>query len=419
MIKGHKNTMIRPRLLSSALCIGLLLTGCTQTNSSPGTPPLDHGHVYNAKFALFLKHLWPEAQRQGISQQTFQTALSGVTLDQKVIEISQRQAKAPLPIWERIAKATSPARLQRGGQALHEWGSTLTSLESTYGVDQRVILGVWGMESNFGQNIGNYSVIRSLATLAYTSQRRKVYFRQELLGALRILEVGDVSLVDMRGSWDGGMGQTQFMPTSFLRYAVSFSGEGRRNIWTSIPDALASTANYLRQHGWTTGLPWGFEARLPSDFTGWGSGPQSLASWGRMGLTQASGEPLPSLDAPARLYFPAGRHGPVFLLTSNFNVVKRYNNSDAYALSVLHLGDRLYGGGPILGRWPEVADQLSPIEQEEIQHLLKAKGYDVGEVDGHLGEKTRRAIMAYQAQKGLVPDGYPDHNILRSLRGQP
>jgi lytic murein transglycosylase len=379
---------------------------------------LDHVHFHDAGFSLFLKNLKPEAQRQGISSQTFQAALSGVTLDPKVIEISRRQAKAQLPIWERLAKATSPARLQRGASALGVWGSTLASLERTYGVDQRVVLGVWGMESSFGENIGTYSVIRSLATLAYTSHR-KPYFRQELLGALRILDAGNISLSEMRGSWDGGMGQTQFMPTSFLQYAVSFSGDGRRNIWTNVPDALASTANYLRKHGWITGLPWGFEVRLPGGFSAWGSQNQSLSSWARMGVKQANGASLPALQASARLYFPAGRYGPVFLLTSNFDVVRKYNNSYAYALSALYLGDRLYGGSPIFAQWPEARDQLSPMEQQEIQHLLKERGYDVGEVDGRLGEQTRQAIMAYQAQQGLAADGYADQKLLRSLRGRP
>jgi lytic murein transglycosylase len=419
MIKsGNKRTPVG--MQGIFLCVGVFLAACTPTNSSSvkSLPTTEESAIRDPQFSVFLKNLWPEAQRQGITQTTFQNALQGLTFDPKVINISQRYKAAPIPFGERVAKAVSPSRLERGAHALKEWQGTLATLEQTYGVDQRVILGVWGMESNFGKNIGNFSVIRALATLAYASHR-KAFFRQELLAALRILQAGDVSPADMRGSWDGGMGQTQFMPTSFLRYAVDITGDGRRNIWTSVPDALASTANYLKEHGWVTGLPWGFEVRLPSGFHAWGSASHALSTWADMGLMKANGEPLPQLNASARLYLPVGRHGPVFLLTSNFKVVKRYNNSDAYALSALHLGDRLYGGGPLVGQWPAALDHLSPLEQEEIQSRLKSKGYDVGEVDGHLGEQTQRAIMAYQTQKGFVPDGHADKNLLQSLRGQP
>jgi lytic murein transglycosylase len=348
-----------------------------------------------------------------VSRATFDQAFSGVAPDPKIIALTKKQSEFVRPIWEYINGAISNERLQRGRQLAEQHADTLAGLERAYGVPRSVVLGVWGMETNFGSFTGSIYVVRALATLAFTGYRGD-FFRGELLTALQILEQNHVDRSAMLGSWAGAMGQTQFMPSSFVKYAVDGNRDGRRDIWNSIPDALASTANYLREQGWQPGLPWGFEVELPEGFD-FRNLRQGFASWQSLGLRRMDGRPLPR-SGEATLYLPGGARGPAFLVTENYNVIKTYNSSDAYAMGVAHLGDRIMGGGAIRGDWPTSEPQLDKDQRQEVQRRLASLGLYSGETDGKLGSKTREAVRAFQLQRGLVADGYANVAVLRELR---
>jgi lytic murein transglycosylase len=364
-------------------------------------------------FRRFVEGLWPEARARGVSRATFDQAFSGVAPDPKIIALTKKQSEFVRPIWEYINGAISNERLQRGRQLAEQHADTLAGLERAYGVPRSVVLGVWGMETNFGSFTGSIYVVRALATLAFTGYRGDV-FRGELLTALQILEQNHVDRSAMLGSWAGAMGQTQFMPSSFVKYAVDGNRDGRRDIWNSISDALASTANYLREQGWQPGLPWGFEVELPEGFD-FRNLRQGFASWQSLGLRRMDGRPLPR-SGEATLYLPGGARGPAFLVTENYNVIKTYNSSDAYAMGVAHLGDRIMGGGAIRGDWPTSEPQLDKDQRQEVQRRLASLGLYSGETDGKLGSKTREAVRAFQLQRGLVADGYANVAVLRELR---
>jgi len=269
------------------------------------------------------------------------------------------------------------------------------------------------METNFGGFTGGKDIIRSLATLASVGYRG-TYFRDELISALLILQQHHVVRADFKGSWAGAMGQTQFMPSSFQKFAVDFDGDGKKDIWTNVPDALASTANYLKQNGWQAGLPWGFEVTMPRGFD-YHMHHASFDDWSRQGVRAADGHAMPR-SGEANLFFPAGADGPAFLVTNNYDVIKRYNNSDAYALGVAMLGDRIYGASQLYGTWP-VEDPILGLQQRiELQQALTSLGYDVGEPNGRIGSRTRDAIRDFQDKRGLRPDGYAGRRVLEALR---
>jgi lytic murein transglycosylase len=309
----------------------------------------------SADFAHFVHSLWPQAQGRGVARATFDAAFRGVTPDPDVIERTRKQAEFVKPMGDYLASAVSAKRIEKGRVKGREWKETLEKLERVYGVDPYIVLGVWGMETNFGGYVGDKYVIRALATLAYARYRGD-YFKRELLTALQILEAGHVRVGDMQGSWAGAMGQTQFMPSSFYQYAVDFDGDGRKDIWTNVPDALASTANYLKRHGWIAGETWGYEVVLPSGVRGSGGANhyRPFAQWAAEGVTRADGEAMPR-EGEAALLMPAGADGPAFLVTRNFKVIKTYNNATAYALGVALLGDRIAGWPPLKGSWPTAA----------------------------------------------------------------
>ncbi|MBB3809077.1 lytic murein transglycosylase [Pseudochelatococcus contaminans] len=364
-------------------------------------------------FSDFTRGLWPEASARGVSRRTFDTALAGVEPNARIIALTKKQSEFVKPVWDYLESATSAQRLSRGRAATTQWRETFVAVEQRFGVDRKVIAGVWGMETNFGSTMGSHYVIEALATLAH-AQYRGPFFRNELLTALKILDEGHINREGMIGSWAGAMGQTQFMPTSFMRYAVDFTGEGRRDIWTSVPDALASTGNYLREHGWVTGLPWGFEVKLPQNYN-YRQRNGDFGTFASAGVRRMDGKAMPR-TGEARLFMPAGARGPVFLVTKNFDVIKRYNNSDSYALGVALLGDMIHGGQGVQAAWPRDEKPLSRNEREDLQRYLARLGYPVGEPDGRIGTQTRAAITAYQEQRGLVPDGHPSTALLAHLR---
>jgi peptidoglycan lytic transglycosylase B len=397
------------RILLSA--VFALILAALPVDAAP-KPPAPHDH----SFREFIASLWPPAAERGVSRQTFERAFAGVAFDPKVVADANRQAEFILPIWDYIASAVSPARIGRGrakGKADDAW---LTKASLTYGVDAGVIMGIWGLETDFGAFTGSDNAIRALASLAYVRFRGD-YFRDELLLALVILEEGDIAPHAMRGSWAGAMGQTQFMPSSFLVYAVDFEGHGRRDIWTSEADAIGSTANFLASNGWKADLPWGFEVRLPAGYAltdADSSKGAPFVDFAARGVRRADGAPLPE-KGDGRLLIPAGLRGPVFLITSNFEVIKTYNASTSYALAVALLGDAIEGGGGVVADWPKNDRPLGQDEVRRLQARLKQMGYDPGEIDGMVGDALRSAVRAFQARHGLTPDGYADLALLKRV----
>jgi membrane-bound lytic murein transglycosylase B len=369
-----------------------------------------------AAFRAFVETLWPLAEARGVSRPTFDSAFAGVTFDPTVAASAESQPEFVRPIWDYVASAVTADRIQRGRDKARSEALWLARAKDLYGVDDAVILGVWGLETDFGGFAGSNNIIRSLASLAYIHFQGD-YFRDELLAALVILEEGDIAPSLMRGSWAGAMGQTQFMPSSYLSYAVAFQRHDRRDIWTSEADAIGSTANYLAKHGWTKDLPWGFEVRLPAKFaltTADSSSPAAFSSFAARDVVKADGSPLPE-SGDGRLLILAGLNGPVFLVTSNFDVIKTYNNSTAYALSVGLLGDAVAGGPGLVAQWPTRDHPLTAAQIQKLQTQLQRMGYEVGTIDGKIGDTLRSAVSAYQERNGLPPDGYANQALFRRV----
>ncbi|WP_181706557.1 lytic murein transglycosylase [Chthonobacter rhizosphaerae] len=410
-----------------AAALSVAVSGCLSLGepfgfdaASPvGEPPRSDGPIPPA-FTAFVETLWPAASASGVSRRTFDAAFDGLGPDQSVIDAASRQAEFVKPIWEYLDGAVSETRVTTGREMLRAHAGTLERIEATYGVPRTVVVAVWGMESSYGAVLGNPKVVRNavraLATLAWKGGKRARYGRQQLLAVLRILERGDTDPIHITGSWAGAMGHTQFIPTTYEAYAVDFDGDGRRNIWTSIPDALASTANYLRKAGWRSGETWGYEVVLPAGLGAADDTRRPIGDWRAAGVRRANGAPFPRDADQGRLYRPAGAAGPAFLLLHNFAVIKRYNNANSYALGVGHLSDRIAGGGPFVTPWPRDDRALTIPEREELQTLLARRGYDVGPIDGLIGTGTIESIRAYQAQAGLPADGSPSQELLDRLR---
>jgi membrane-bound lytic murein transglycosylase B len=371
-----------------------------------------------ADFSAFVARLQLQAAANGISKARFAELTAGLEPDDKVIAQSKKQSEFSRPFWDYIESAASGARIAAGLAALKRHRGTLEAVSQSYQVGDGVIAGIWGMESNFGASQGDKDVLRSVASLAFAGYRRDFYIEQ-FIAALTIIEQGHIARNAMLGSWAGAMGQTQFMPASFLQYAADGDGDGRKNIWSSVADALASAANHLKLDGWIAGLPWGFEVSVPQDFD-WAYGDRmarhDLAQFATLGVTRTNGRKMPR--GAGGLFLPTGIDGPAFLITDNFEVIRKYNTSDAYALGVGHLGDRLTGGKGLAKPWPKNTPQLSNAELLDVQKRLKAKGLPQAKLDGKLGWQTRQGVQAVQRELGMVPDGHPTkpfHAALKSL----
>lgn len=381
--------------------------------AAAGTAAADQG------FNRFIKDFWPTAKSAGISAQTYNAVFTGMKPDEDTLRLMNKQSEFVKPIWEYLDSAVSDARVEKGREMLKKYEPVLRQIESRFGVDREAVLAIWGMETNYGGYMGRHNVIQALTTLAYAAPRRKKFWRKELVTALGIVQAGHVRFADMEGSWAGAMGHTQFMPSSWKAYAADYDGDGRRDIWTSIPDALASTASYLKRHGWQTGKTWGYEVKLPSGFNyhlADGDKTLTLGEWQRYGIRRSNGKPFPRPSDKGILVLPAGSAGPAFLMLRNFYVIKRYNNATAYALAVGHLADRIIGGGALAGDWSREHLPLTRSETSELQALLNKRGFSVGAADGKIGPATRRGIRAYQQSRGLVPDGYASVVLLAHLK---
>lgn len=371
-----------------------------------------------ANSAEFVRSLWPLAEARGVSRSAFEAAFTGYNYIPKVMELTKKQPEFSQTVQQYIDRRVTAAQAQKGRAMRAEWNQTLTGSQQRWGVQPEVVLAIWGMETNYGGFMGGEHTIHALATLTEGGYRAD-FFRDELLTALRIISDGHVSAHNMTGSWAGAMGHTQFMPSSFMRYAVDYNGDGRKDIWNSVQDALGSTANYLHSFGWRSGETWGYEVKLPSGFN-FAQARQleraPLSQWQAMGIQRVSGKPFPRASDVGRLYLPAGAAGPAFLLLPNFDVIKRYNNSDSYALAVGHLADRIIGGGSFATPWPAGDYALTKTQRAELQSLLNRAGFDVGSPDGVVGPKTRAAVIAYQQQAGLPADGHISGRLLERLK---
>jgi lytic murein transglycosylase len=363
-------------------------------------------------FAAFERALWPDAHAKGIARATFDLALTGVTPDPRVIAATRRQPEYGRPVGDYINALIGHGRIARGQAKAREWVKTFDAVDRRFGVERTVLIALWGMETDYGAAKDRWDVFRSLATLAYVKYRHP-YFRNELLVAMKIMQDEHLPRAHMVSSWAGAMGQTQFMPSNFVAYAVDFSGDGRPDIWSNVPDVLGSTGNYLHKGGWKRGLPWGFEVVVPDGFDMMVSR-GSFAEWSARGVRRADGRPFPP-DGPGILFFPAGAKGPAFIVTDNYAVLKEYNNSDAYALAVGHLADRIAGGGPIRARWPADDRPLPRDLRVALQKKLAALGYRVTDFEGHIDFDLRDYVRAEQKKRDMVPDGNPTLALLENM----
>ncbi|MCK9533142.1 MAG: lytic murein transglycosylase [Pseudomonas sp.] len=362
-----------------------------------------------------------EAISQGIAPLLFEQAFAGFSPDPQVIAADQSQPEFSRPVWEYLDSAVSSWRVARGKALLVEHAKTLQAIEARYPVEPSILVAVWGMESSFGRQIGSKNVIRSLATLAYQG-RRSDFWRSQLLAALHILQEGDIIPSGMLGSWAGAMGQTQFMPTTYRQYAVDFDADGRRDIWNSSADALASAANYLSLSGWQHGQPWGLEVQLPTRGFNYaladGVQTKSLSQWRALGVTlrsdTANGQNLE--QQPTTLFLPSGHQGPAYLLLDNFRSILKYNNSTSYALAIGLLSNALEGDYRAPAAWPKHERMLSRQERIELQTLLNQLGFSSGNPDGIIGVNSRQAVRSFQQVQGLPADGYPNDALLNSVR---
>ncbi|WP_100959210.1 lytic murein transglycosylase [Bosea sp. FBZP-16] len=403
-------------VLAFAVALGLgpaLAQTTGSINPARAQTPRPEARPAAPGFDGFLRTLWPMAQARGISRKTFDLAFQGVTPDPSIVALTRKQSEFTAPIWSYLNSAVGGGRISRGREMLEAHASVLAQAESRYGVPKEIILGIWGMETNYGSFKGDKDVIRSLATLANIRYRGD-FFRDELLTALELIEKGHVERSELRGSWAGAMGHTQFMPSSYMKYAVDHTGDGHADIWTSSSDAIASTANYLKGYGWTPGLPWGIEVVVPDGFDH-NLYRASFSSFRSAGVRRADGGSLPS-SGEARLFYPAGHTGPALLLTANFDVIKKYNSSDAYALAVGHLGDRIVGRPALQGEWPVKAPRLDKAGITDVQLRLKGLGLYNHDADGRIGTGTREAVRQYQLRVGLLADGYPTPALLTRMK---
>ncbi|MEL6479483.1 MAG: lytic murein transglycosylase [Pseudomonadota bacterium] len=411
----------------AAFCLGL--AGCAQPADGQGLTP--NGKVVEprpkpavpeapqeaprpASFEAWKAAFRPKAVAAGIPGSVVDRALAGLTVNGRVLELDRFQPEFSRPIWDYLDSAVSEARIANGRRKAAEQANILQAVEARYGVDKEAVVAIWGLESAYGANMGDFSVIRSMATLAYDGRRRD-FAEDQLIAALKIIASGDVSAGRMVGSWAGAMGHTQFIPTSYADYAQDFTGDGKRDVWASNPaDALASTANYLARFGWTRGQPAVVEISLPGGFD-YALAGQSIrkpvSTWRALGIA-APGVP----EVEASVLLPAGARGPAFLALPNFRAIKRYNNATSYALAVAHLADRIRGAGPFAASWPRGDRALSRTEKEELQRRLTALGFDTQGADGIIGPNSRAAVRAFQQSNGLTPDGYVSGSLLDRLR---
>ncbi len=372
----------------------------------------------NAGFQRWIDGFEARARSKGIRSDVFKRAFRGVRYNTNVIQKDRNQSEFTKQIWDYLDSAASPVRVKNGQAALRKHARVLDQIEAKYGVEKEVVAAIWGLESAYGEHRGTIPIIDALATLAYDGRRGK-FFEAQLIAALQILQSGDVAPRQMTGSWAGAMGHTQFIPTSYLAFAVDFTGDGKRDIWSENPaDALASTAAYLKRSGWKKGQPWGVEVKLPRGFDHSSARRNNMRSpddWAAMGVRDMNGRAVPNYGR-ASILLPAGAAGAAFMIFDNFAAIEKYNKADAYVIGVGHLSDRLKGGPPIQASWPRGYKPLSFNEKKEMQRRLKRKGFAIEKIDGIIGPNTINAIRAFQNSVGATPDGFPSQELMKLLK---
>jgi membrane-bound lytic murein transglycosylase B len=375
----------------------------------------------NPAFQAWLKDFYPRAAKQGISRDLYQQAFAGVTApDNEVLRKAAFQPEFTAEIWDYLDTAVNAATVAKGRVMAKKYRVWLDRISARFGVEAPVLLAIWSIESRYGSVLERpgrlHYVPQALATLAYGDKKRRHFAEQQLIAALQIVRDGDIGFTQLYGSWAGAMGHTQFIPTSYQAYGVDMDKDGHRDIWNSVPDALATAANLLHKNGWRTGKSWGCEVRVPKGAARYQGKTKTLAQWRDLGFTCPEGRSFPEPGTRAELKMPAGDSGPGFLVQRNFFIIKRYNNSDFYALAVSLLSDRLAGKDGMKQRWPRPADALFAEEKFQLQELLHAEGYYDGAIDGDLGAGTRKAIKTFQSRVGMSPDGRPNRAVLEALR---
>jgi membrane-bound lytic murein transglycosylase B len=406
MIERYRTSL---RGLTLALAFGALV-GLTPNNASADTG-----------FQKWISGFYDVAARSGITAATYRKAFAGVTdPDPTVLEKAAYQPEFKTQIWDYMDSRVNPYTADVGRKMSAKYGSTLRSIERQYGVDRNILLAIWSMESNYGTVLAKddrlHYVPRALATLAYADPKRAGYARKQLIAALKMLQEGDVSAEGLTGSWAGAMGHTQFIPTSYLLYAVDADGNGRADIWNSVPDALATSANLLAKNGWQSGRTWGYEVVVPKGGSAQTGKTRTLAQWAALGFSRPNGKSFRLGTDRAQLKMPAGPDGPGFLMAANFFAIKRYNASDSYALAVGVLADQIAGFGGMQQTWPRPDGTLDIKEKFELQTRLKTLGYYDGTVDGNFGSGSKAAIEAVQQRIGMNADGEPSKDLLNALR---
>lgn len=395
-------------LALSVIAAMMLITTAIDAQAEPG-------------FKAWVANFYRTAAENGITRSTYNKAFAGVTgPDEDVLRKANYQPEFKTEIWQYLDSRVNPFTVRNGREMLAKHGRLLDALERRYGVDKHVLLAIWSMESNYGAVLSQperlHNIPQALATLAWADPKRAKFARTQLIAALKILQSGEISPRHLTGSWAGAMGHTQFIPTSYLLYAVDADGDGRRDIWSSVPDALATAANLLAQNGWENGRTWGYEALLPPTVTRYAGQTKTLAQWAALGVIRANRKPFPRGSDRAELKLLAGAEGPAFLMLRNFFVVKRYNAADSYALAVGLLADEIAGYGGMVQPWPRPHGTLDVKEKFELQRRLKALGYYDGEIDGNFGSGSRAAISAIQSRLGMEADGEPSQTLLKRLR---
>ncbi|THF47255.1 lytic murein transglycosylase [Allorhizobium terrae] len=375
----------------------------------------------DAGFRKWIRDFYPTAAASGITAKTYNLAFAKVSdPDPEVLQKAGYQPEFKSEVWDYLDSRVNPYTVKIGREMLAKHSRTLSAIEKHFGVDKHILLAIWSMESNYGAVLEKderlHYVPQALATLAYADPKRAGFARKQLIAALKILQNGDVSPKEMTGSWAGAMGHTQFIPTSYLLYAIDADGNGHKDIWNSIPDALATSANLLAKNGWESGKTWGYEAVVPHGGGKYAGKTMTLRQWQQLGFVRPNGKGFPRAGDRAQLKLLAGSNGPGFLMTSNFFTIKKYNAADTYALAVGLLADEIAGYGGMQQKWPRPNGTLDIKEKFELQTRMKALGYYNGEVDGNFGSGSKAAISAIQQRIGMQANGEPSKPLLDILR---
>jgi membrane-bound lytic murein transglycosylase B len=376
--------------------------------------PAEDAEAADAKFAAFVRDFRASAIAGGIRPATYDRSMAGIARNPRVEQANLQQPEFVKPVWDYLDTAVSDKRVATGAGLLSANAPMLGQIESRFGVQREYLVAIWGIESNYGREMGHFNMFEALATLAYDGPRM-AYGQRELIAALKMEERENLDPAQMTSSWAGAFGQTQFVPSSFLVNAVDGDGDGKIDLWRSPADALASTAKLLADAGWHDGARWGYEVTLPSGFDYADADidtAKTVAEWRRSGVRKASGEPLPDSERDASILIPAGARGPAFIVFDNFKTVLQYNNAQSYALAVCILADRIDGGAPVMASWPRQETPLTRDERIALQSDLKKLGYDPGDIDGVLGRKVRSSLRAYQKARGVPADGFATEDLL-------